>query len=52
MIWVHTYRIGKKGLTTIHTSEDSAKASQAVLKGKITPYVVAEEKKSPQFWNT
>lgn len=47
MIWIHTYKIGKKELTTIHTSEDSAKASQAVLKGKITPYVVAEEKKSP-----
>lgn len=46
MIWIHTYKIGKKELTTIHTSEESAKASQAVLKGKITPYVVAEEKKS------
>lgn len=47
MIWIHTYKIGKKELTTVHTSEASAKASQAVLKGIITPYVVAEEKKNP-----
>lgn len=47
MIWIHTYKIGKKGLTTVRTSEASAKASQVVLKGKITPYVVAEEKKDP-----
>ena len=47
MIWVHTYKIGKKVITVVHHSEESAIASQEVLKGKITPYVVAEEKKSP-----
>lgn len=47
MIWIHTYKIGKKEITVVHHSEESANASQEVLKGKITPYVVAEEKKNP-----
>lgn len=38
MIWIHTYEIGKKELTTIHTSEESANASKAVLKGEIKAY--------------
>ena len=44
MIWIHTYKIGKKELTTIHTSEDSAKASQAVLKGEVKTYVEVKVK--------
>lgn len=38
MIWVHTYKIGKKELTTVHTSEESANASQEVLKGEVKVY--------------
>ncbi|AUM57619.1 hypothetical protein phiL_044 [Escherichia phage LAMP] len=38
MIWVHTYKIGKKEFSTIHTSEESAIASKEVLKGVIKVY--------------
>lgn len=48
MIWVHTYKIGKKVITVVHHSEESAIASQEVLKGEVKTYVeIAEEKKSP-----
>lgn len=48
MIWVHTYKIGKKVITVVHHSEESAIASQEVLKGEVKTYTeIAEEKKSP-----
>lgn len=39
MIWVHTYKIGKKVITVVHHSEESAIASQEVLKGEVKTYV-------------
>lgn len=48
MIWIHTYKIGKKEITVVHHSEESANASQEVLKGEVKTYVeIAEEKNSP-----
>lgn len=38
MIWVHTYKIGKKVITVVHHSEESAVASQEVLKGTVRVY--------------
>lgn len=38
MIWIHTYRIGKKEITVVHHSEESANASQEVLKGDVKMY--------------
>ena len=44
MIWIHTYKIGKKEITVVHTSEESANASQEVLKGEIKTYVEVKAK--------
>lgn len=41
MIWIHTYKIGKKVITVVHHSEESAIASQEVLGGKVKSYVEA-----------
>jgi hypothetical protein len=38
MIWVHTYKIGKKEMTIVHHSEESANASKVILKGKVKVY--------------
>lgn len=38
MIWIHTYKIGKKEITAVHHSEESAIASKEVLKGTIKVY--------------
>lgn len=38
MIWIHTYKIGKKEITAVHYSEESANASQEVLKGEVKVY--------------
>lgn len=44
MIWIHTYKIGKKEITVVHTSEESANASQEVLKGEVKTYVEVKAK--------
>lgn len=41
MIWVHTYKIGKKVVDRVHTDEAEAQASLAVLGGKVKNYVEA-----------
>ncbi|WMX18916.1 hypothetical protein [Escherichia phage vB_EcoP_PAS59] len=41
MIWVHTYKIGKKIVDRIHYDEAEAQASLAVLGGKVRNYVEA-----------
>lgn len=38
MIWVHTYKIGKKEMTVVHHSEESANASKVILKGEVKVY--------------
>lgn len=43
MIWVHTYKIGKKVVDRVHTDEAEAQASLAVLGGKVKNYVEAEK---------
>lgn len=42
MIYVHTYTIGKKTVDRVHTDEAEAKASLAVLGGKVKNYVEAD----------
>ena len=44
MIWVHTYKIGKKVITVVHHSEESAVASQEVLNGEVKAYVEVKAK--------
>lgn len=44
MIWVHTYKIGKKVITVVHHSEENAIASQEVLKGEVKTYVEVKAK--------
>ncbi|ABY52845.1 hypothetical protein phi32_44 [Escherichia phage phiEco32] len=44
MIWIHTYKIGKKEITVVHHSEESANASQEVLKGEVKTYVEVKVK--------
>lgn len=44
MIWIHTYRIGKKEITVVHHSEESVIASQEVLKGEAKTYVEVKAK--------
>lgn len=44
MIWIHTYKIGKKEITVVHTSEESANASKEVLKGEVKVYAEVKAK--------
>lgn len=43
MIWVHTYKIGKKTVARVHTDKAEAQASLAVLGGKVKNYVEADK---------
>ena len=44
MIWVHSYKIGKKFLTIVHHDKDEAMKSLQVLGGEVRTYVeVGEE---------
>lgn len=43
MIYVHTYKIGKKTVDRIHYDEAEAQASLAVLGGKVKNYVEADK---------
>lgn len=41
MIYIHTYKIGKKVVDRVHTNEAEAQASLEVLGGKVKNYVEA-----------
>ncbi|WEU69051.1 hypothetical protein vBEcoPHC25922_40 [Escherichia phage vB_EcoP_HC-25922] len=43
MIYVHTYRIGKKTVDRIHYDEAEAQASLEVLGGKVKNYTEADK---------
>lgn len=43
MIWVHSYKIGKKFLTVVHYDRDEAFNSHRVLGGKVEAYAKVEE---------
>lgn len=43
MIWIHTYKIGKKINTSVHYDEQDAKASLQVLGGSLVAYVEVGE---------